>query len=339
MKNILITGGTGSLGSRLVESLLQRRQALERIVVFSRTGEKQQALRRRYPVEKYPELQFYTGDLRNFPAIDEACRGIDTVIHTAAFKLVGEAEKYPGECIGVNIDGTKNLLQAAKNNHVETLLAVSTDKACAPVNLYGATKLAAEKLIVAAAVDSIDSGTSQPRLRYSAVRLGNILGTEGTVLPFFMKRRDEGASQLTITDFRMTRFNTTPSEAVDIILHLIPVQLGGEIFAPITPSYHITDLATAVAPEIPQVEIGLRPGEKIHEDMITHTDALNTLSFPGYYVLIPAMCNPTLRQHYLDRFNARPVDADFSYTSANNTLWETVPTLRSKIASLYQILS
>ena len=248
------------------------------------------------------------------------------IIHAAAIKQVDTAEYNPEECIKTNVNGAQNVINAALETGVRHVVALSTDKACAPINLYGATKLTSDKLFTAA-----NNIKGDRPVRFSVVRYGNVMGSRGSVIPFFIGKRDCGAASLPITDMRMTRFNISLQAGVDLVLWAIEHHLGGEIFIPKIPSYHIKDVATAIAPGIPQVEVGIRPGEKLHEEMITPTDALNTIDIGRYYAILPSVSFQHTREDYIRHHGGVPVPDGFHYSSDKNSEWETVESMREKI--------
>ena len=325
-KSVLITGGTGSFGKKFVETILNRYPEVKRIVIYSRDELKQFELKQKYPHDRYPQLRFFIGDVRDGERLKRACEGIDVIIHAAAIKQVDTAEYNPEECIKTNVHGAQNVINAALQTGVKHVVALSTDKACAPINLYGATKLTSDKLFTAA-----NNISGSKDVRFSVVRYGNVMGSRGSVIPFFIGKRDSGAKELPITDMRMTRFNISLQAGVDLVMYAIGHHLGGEIFVPKIPSYHITDVATAIAPTLPQVEVGIRPGEKLHEEMITVTDALNTIDLGQYYAILPSVSFKHQREEYLKHHQAIPVPEGFHYSSDQNEEWETVETLRAKI--------
>ena len=325
-KSVLITGGTGSFGKKFVETILNRYPEVKRIVIYSRDELKQFELKQKYPHDRYPQLRFFIGDVRDGERLKRACEGIDVIIHAAAIKQVDTAEYNPEECIKTNVHGAQNVINAALQTGVKHVVALSTDKACAPINLYGATNLTSDKLFTAA-----NNISGSKDVRFSVVRYGNVMGSRGSVIPFFIGKRDSGAKELPITDMRMTRFNISLQAGVDLVMYAIGHHLGGEIFVPKIPSYHITDVATAIAPTLPQVEVGIRPGEKLHEEMITVTDALNTIDLGQYYAILPAVSFKHSREDYLQHHQAIPVPEGFHYSSDQNEEWETVETLRAKI--------
>ena len=325
-KSVLITGGTGSFGKKFVETILKRYPEVKRIVIYSRDELKQFELKQKYPESKYPQLRFFIGDVRDGERLKRACEGVDVIIHAAAIKQVDTAEYNPEECIKTNIHGAQNVINAALQTGVKHVVALSTDKACAPINLYGATKLTSDKLFTAA-----NNISGSKDIKFSVVRYGNVMGSRGSVIPFFIHKRDNGVKELPITDMRMTRFNISLQAGVDLVMYAIGHHLGGEIFIPKIPSYHIVDVAKAIAPNIPLVEVGIRPGEKLHEEMITVTDALNTIDLGQYYAILPAVSFKHSREDYLQHHQAIPVPESFHYSSDQNEEWETVETLRAKI--------
>ena len=325
-KSVLITGGTGSFGKKFVETILKRYPEVKRIVIYSRDELKQFELKQKYPESKYPQLRFFIGDVRDGERLKRACEGVDVIIHAAAIKQVDTAEYNPEECIKTNIHGAQNVINAALQTGVKHVVALSTDKACAPINLYGATKLTSDKLFTAA-----NNISGSKDIKFSVVRYGNVMGSRGSVIPFFIHKRDNGVKELPITDMRMTRFNISLPAGVDLVMYAIGHHLGGEIFIPKIPSYHIVDVAKAIAPNIPLVEVGIRPGEKLHEEMITVTDALNTIDLGQYYAILPSVSFKHQREEYLQHHQAVPVPQGFHYSSDQNEEWETVETLRAKI--------
>ena len=325
-KSVLITGGTGSFGKKFVETILKRYPEVKRIVIYSRDELKQFELKQKYPESKYPQLRFFIGDVRDGERLKRACEGVDVIIHAAAIKQVDTAEYNPEECIKTNIHGAQNVINAALQTGVKHVVALSTDKACAPINLYGATKLTSDKLFTAA-----NNISGSKDIKFSVIRYGNVMGSRGSVIPFFIHKRDNGVKELPITDMRMTRFNISLQAGVDLVMYAIGHHLGGEIFIPKIPSYHIVDVAKAIAPNIPLVEVGIRPGEKLHEEMITVTDALNTIDLGQYYAILPSVSFKHQREEYLQHHQAVPVPQGFHYSSDQNEEWETVETLRAKI--------
>ena len=309
-----------------METILKRYPELKRIVIYSRDELKQFELKQKYPESKYPQLRFFIGDVRDGERLKRACEGVDVIIHAAAIKQVDTAEYNPEECIKTNIHGAQNVINAALQTGVKHVVALSTDKACAPINLYGATKLTSDKLFTAA-----NNISGSKDIKFSVVRYGNVMGSRGSVIPFFIHKRDNGVKELPITDMRMTRFNISLQAGVDLVMYAIGHHLGGEIFIPKIPSYHIVDVAKAIAPNIPLVEVGIRPGEKLHEEMITVTDALNTIDLGQYYAILPSVSFKHQREEYLQHHQAVPVPQGFHYSSDQNEEWETVETLRAKI--------
>ncbi|HNI93969.1 MAG TPA: UDP-N-acetylglucosamine 4,6-dehydratase (inverting), partial [Saprospiraceae bacterium] len=303
-KSILITGGTGSLGKALTAHIVKHYPDVKRLVIFSRDEQKQFQMAQDYPNNLFPNIRFFIGDVRDRDRLIRAMQGIDYVIHAAAMKHVPIAEYNPDECIATNVGGAQNVVHACLSAGVERVVALSTDKACAPINLYGATKLTSDKLFVAA--NNIKGNNP---IRFSVVRYGNVMGSNGSVIPFFIKKKKEGL--LPITDPTMTRFNISLQGGVDMVMHALENAWGGEIFVPKIPSYHITDVATAICPECEQKVVGIRPGEKIHEEMITPSDSFNTYDLGKYYVILPTTHNWNL-QEFVSRFDAKPVPVGFS---------------------------
>lgn len=322
-KSILITGGTGSLGKALTKTIFEKWPKVKRLVIYSRDEQKQFVMDQEYPHSEYPAIRFFVGDVRDKERLTRALSGIEYVIHAAAMKHVHIAEYNPTECVKTNIGGAQNVIDACLATNVKSVVALSTDKACAPINLYGATKLASDKLFVAA--NNIKG--SNP-IRFSVVRYGNVMGSNGSVIPFFINKKKEGV--IPITDPNMTRFNIPIQGGVDMVLYALDNAWGGEIFIPKIPSYRITEVAKAIAPKSEHRVIGIRPGEKIHEEMITPSDAFHTYDLGTYYTILPQ--KPTWNMDdYITHFNAKKVPKGFSYNSGDNTEWETIETLRAKI--------
>jgi UDP-N-acetylglucosamine 4,6-dehydratase len=312
--SVLVTGGTGSFGKAFVTSTLSAYKP-SRLVVFSRDELKQFEMRQQFPIDQYPNLRFFIGDVRDHRRLYRALDGVDVVVHAAAMKQVPAAEYNPIEAIRTNIDGAANLIDAAIDCDVSRVLALSTDKAANPINLYGATKLCSDKLFVAANAYSGLHGT-----RFSVVRYGNVVGSRGSVIPYFLSQRESGC--LTITDERMTRFLITLDEGVEFVLRSLEFMKGGELFVPKIPSVKIVDLARVIAPDCDQKIIGIRPGEKLHETMISEDDARLSLEFPKHYVIQPShsFWNP---KDYLSEGSAtaQPCSEGFVYRSDTNTSW------------------
>lgn len=330
-KSVLITGGTGSFGKEFVKTILADYPNVKRIVIYSRGELKQYNMKQMFPESKYPQMRYFIGDVRDAERLKRACEGIDVIIHAAAIKQVDTAEYNPDECIKTNVNGAQNVINAALDCNVKHVVALSTDKACAPVNLYGATKLTSDKLFIAA-----NNISGSKDIRFSVVRYGNVMGSRGSVIPFFQEKKESGATELPITDMRMTRFNISLQEGVALVMFAIKNHLGGEIFIPKIPSYHISDVATAIAPELKQVEVGIRPGEKLHEEMITSTDSLNTIDLGRYYAILPSITftGHRSKEDYIKHHKAKPVPEGFHYSSDSNTEWESVESLREKISKL-----
>jgi UDP-N-acetylglucosamine 4,6-dehydratase (inverting) len=322
-KSLLITGGTGSLGKALTSHIFKKYPQIRRLVIFSRDEQKQFQMAQEYPPDQFPNIRFFIGDVRDFERIKRALKGIDYVIHAAAMKHVPIAEYNPMECVKTNIMGAENIINGCLETEVQHVVALSTDKAAAPINLYGATKLASDKLFVAA--NNIRGWND---IKFSVVRYGNVMGSNGSVIPFFLKKRSEGI--IPITDPTMTRFNISLQGGVDMVMHALEHAWGGEIFVPKIPSYRILDVAEAIAPRCEKNNVGIRPGEKIHEEMITSSDAYYTYDLGKYYAILPATHRWKL-DDFIMHFSAQKVPSGFAYTSGENTEWETVESLRSLI--------
>jgi len=322
-KSILITGGTGSLGKALVKHIFSKYPEVKRLVIFSRDEQKQFEMAQEYPPSDYPQIRFFIGDIRDYERVKRALKGIDYVIHAAAMKHVPIAEYNPMECVKTNILGAENLINACLETEVSRVVALSTDKAAAPVNLYGATKLASDKLFVAA-----NNITGWNPIKFSVVRYGNVMGSNGSVIPFFLKKRAEGVLPITVED--MTRFNISLQGGVDMVMHALEHAWGGEIFVPKIPSYRILDIAEAIGPECEKPVIGIRPGEKIHEEMITSSDSFYTYDLGKYYTILPATHRWKLEE-FIAKFSATRVPDGFRYNSGENEDWETIENLRSLI--------
>ncbi|MDO9473060.1 MAG: UDP-N-acetylglucosamine 4,6-dehydratase (inverting) [Caulobacter sp.] len=327
-KVILITGGTGSFGRRFIETVLTR-YALRKVIVYSRDelkqSEMQQELRERFDAEQMSRMRFFLGDVRDRARLTLALRGVDIVIHAAALKQVPAAEYNPSECIQTNIIGAENVVWASLTNRVQQVVALSTDKACNPVNLYGATKLASDKTFVAANNLSGDIGT-----KFSVVRYGNVVGSRGSVVPLFRRLLAQGATELPITDTRMTRFWITLNEGVEFVLSSLEIMRGGEIFVPKIPSMSMPDLVQAMAPGAGIRVVGIRPGEKLHEIMVGADDARQTVELSDRYVIEPAFVEYT-RQPFGTDDGAAPVDESFAYSSDSNSDWLTADRLTAML--------
>ncbi|MDX1718640.1 MAG: UDP-N-acetylglucosamine 4,6-dehydratase (inverting) [Salegentibacter mishustinae] len=322
-KSILITGGTGSLGKALTAHILNNNPNIKRLVIFSRDEQKQFEMAQEYPKEKYPQIRFFIGDVRDADRIKRALKGIDYVIHAAAMKHVPIAEYNPMECVKTNILGAENIINACIETEVKRVVALSTDKAAAPINLYGATKLASDKLFVAA-----NNIVGWNPIKFSVVRYGNVMGSNGSVIPFFLKKKKEGV--LPITDPNMTRFNISLQGGVEMVMHALENAWGGEIFVPKIPSYRISDVAEAICSKCEKPVVGIRPGEKIHEEMITSSDSYYTYDLGKYYTILPSTHRWKL-QDFIDNFQAVKVKPGFQYNSGENESWESVEELRELI--------
>lgn len=322
-KSILITGGTGSFGKKFVETIIKKHPNVSRLVIYSRDELKQYEMAQQYPFEKYPFIRFFIGDVRDPDRLKRACEGIDIIIHAAALKHVPIAEYNPFECISTNIMGAENVINAALDCGVKKVVALSTDKAAAPINLYGATKLCSDKLFIAA-----NNIKGKRDLKFSVVRYGNVLGSRGSVAPFFLSKRSTGIIPITHPD--MTRFNISLDEGVEMVLYAIENAWGGELFVPKIPSYKITDFAQAIAPECKTDVVGIRPGEKLHEEMITETDSYNTFDCGKYYAILPTHPN-WKTDEWVKKFSAKKIPEGFKYNSGTNTEWLNVNQIRELI--------
>lgn len=323
LTRVLITGGTGSFGRAFIAHLLRHQPCLERLVVYSRDELKQWELQQLYPPDRYPQLRLFLGDVRDRSRLVRALDGIETVVHAAALKQVPAAEYNPIEFINTNVLGAENVVQACLDTGVKRVVALSTDKAAAPINLYGATKLCSDKLFVAA--NNIKGWRD---LRFSVVRYGNVMGSRGSVIPFFLDKAKSGV--LPITDPTMTRFNISLREGVAMVLWVLEHALGGELFVPKIPSYRITDLANAIGPGCEQPITGIRPGEKIHEEMITSSDSFFTIDLGDYYAILPS--DGRVQQRYQEAgISSRAVPIGFAYNSGANPEFLSVEQLRALI--------
>lgn len=322
-KSILITGGTGSLGKALTSHIFKNHPDIKRIVIFSRDEQKQFQMAQEYPTDTFPQIRFFIGDIRDEDRVKRALKGIDYVIHAAAMKHVPIAEYNPMECIKTNVLGAENLINACLETEVERVVALSTDKAAAPINLYGATKLTSDKLFIAA-----NNIRGWNPIKFSVVRYGNVMGSNGSVIPFFLNKRKDGV--LPITDPNMTRFNISLQGGVNMVMHALEHAWGGELFVPKIPSYRIMDVAEAIGPECEKPIVGIRPGEKVHEEMITASDSFNTFDLGKYYAILPQVPRFDLDE-FINHHSAKPVAQGFRYNSGENDEWETVKSLRSLI--------
>lgn len=322
-RSILVTGATGSFGKKFVETILNDYPEIERVVVYSRDELKQFEMAQNYPPDRFRQIRYFVGDVRDRDRMRRAMEGIDIVIHAAALKQVPACEYNPFEAVKTNIIGAQNVIEAAIDQGVKKVVALSTDKAAAPINLYGATKLCSDKLFVAA-----NNFKGKHDIKFSVVRYGNVMGSRGSVIPFFLEKRQEMV--LPITDERMTRFNITLEDGVKRVLFALENMWGGEIFVPKIPSYRITDVAEAVGPACRRVNIGIRPGEKLHEEMITETDALNSVEFRNYFVILPSIPLWNIDE-FTRTFGGSRCQAGFFYNSGTNSEWLSVEQLRTLI--------
>jgi len=326
-KRILITGGTGSFGKAFVRRIIEEYPDTERLVIYSRDELKQFEMSQQWNTNHLRGLRYFIGDVRDRDRLSRAMEGINIVVHAAALKQVPAAEYNPFEAIKTNVLGAQNIIECALDRGVEKVVALSTDKAAAPINLYGATKLCSDKLFVAA-----NNMKGDRNIRFSVVRYGNVMGSRGSVIPFFLERRHTGV--LPITDPRMTRFNISLPEGVDLVMHALESSLGGEIFVPKIPSYRITDVAEAIGPGCEKPEVGIRPGEKLHEEMITHGDSPNTIETGKYYIIVPSAfvgSQSDNLQRYCHHHSGHATAENFRYSSGKNSDWLTIDDLRRLI--------
>jgi UDP-N-acetylglucosamine 4,6-dehydratase (inverting) len=322
-KSILVTGGTGSFGKKFIETILLKYPEIERLVVYSRDELKQFEMAQRYSNATFSQLRYFIGDVRDKERLNRALEGIDIVVHAAALKQVPACEYNPFEAIKTNIWGAQNVIEASIDRGIKQVVALSTDKAAAPINLYGATKLCSDKLFVAA-----NNFKGKHDIKFSVVRYGNVMGSRGSVIPFFMEKRKTGT--LPITDERMTRFNISLEEGANLVIYALANMWGGELFVPKIPSYRILDVAEAIAPRCKRTVVGMRPGEKLHEEMVTETDALNTAEFKDYFVILPSTPLWNLDK-FVQAFGGKKCEVGFKYSSGTNTEWLTVDQIRTLI--------
>ena len=335
-KSILITGGTGTFGKAFIKEIIKTYK-IKRLVIFSRDEFKQYEMAKIFPSSKFPFIRFFIGDVRDKNRLSLAFENIDLVIHAAALKQVDTAEYNPFEYINTNIIGAENVIEASLNSDVKQVIALSTDKAASPINLYGATKLCSDKLFIAA-----NNIKGSKNIKFSVVRYGNVLGSRGSVVPLFLSLKNNA---FPITDKRMTRFNITIDEAIKFVIKLIKEAFGGEIFIPKIPSYRIIDVAKAVNNKCKFKLIGIRPGEKLHEEMITASDSYNSLELKDYYVILPRLNLDKkyskfdneyfLKNYYLKKKNAKKLPENFSYNSYNNKRYLTINEIRKIIKNNY----
>ena len=328
-KSVLITGGTGSFGKEFARTILAKYPAVKRLVIFSRDELKQFEMAQELNMSEHPALRYFIGDIRDADRVRRALEGVDVVIHAAALKQVPAAEYNPFECIKTNILGAQNLIEACLDCGVSNVVALSTDKAAAPINLYGATKLCSDKLFTAA-----NNIKGNRNLRFSVVRYGNVMGSRGSVIPFFMERRKTGV--LPITDPTMTRFNISLQEGVEMVMWALEHARGGEIFVPKIPSYRITDVARAIGPDCEHPVVGIRPGEKIHEEMITSSDSFNTVDLGRYYAILPSAGEISI-DDYARTMGGKLVPPGFDYNSGTNEDFLTVEQLRELMRDKLQL--
>lgn len=316
-KSLLITGGTGSFGRAFVDKLIKKNINLKKIIIFSRDELKQDQMRAIYPESKYKNIRYFLGDVRDYPRLLRALEGVDIIVHAAALKQVPSAEYNPMEFIKTNVIGAQNIIEASIEKNIKKVVALSTDKACAPINLYGATKLCSDKLFIAA---NHYSGKGI----FSVVRYGNVMGSRGSVVPRFLEQVKTGT--LTLTDYRMTRFNLTLNQSVEIVLFAIKNSAGSEIIVPKIPSFKIIDLAKSIGPKCKIKVIGIRPGEKIHEEMISQSDSFTTFDIGNYYIILPTQNNKLIKKY--KKFRIKKVKPNFRYDSGTNTKFLNIRDLK-----------
>ena len=326
-KTILVTGGTGSFGKKFVKTVLEKYPDVKKIIIYSRDEYKQFVMQTMNEFKPHLEkLRFFIGDVRDKERMMRAFEGVDVVVHAAALKQVPACEYNPFEAIKTNVLGAQNVIDCAIDRNVQKVVALSTDKACAPINLYGATKLCSDKLFIAGNAYCGNKDT-----RFSVVRYGNVAGSRGSVIPYFQKLIQEGAKELPITDLRMTRFWLKLEQAVEMVLEAIDSMQGGELYVKKIPSMKMPDLAYAIAPNLKIKEVGIRPGEKIHEQMITKEDAPNTIEFKDFYIILPQIVLENIEHIYP---GAKRVSKDFEYHSGNNDRWLSVEDMKKLIKEI-----
>lgn len=321
-KTILITGGTGSFGNAFVQYLFRHYPQIGKIIIFSRDEQKQHQMAAAFSPKVYP-IRYHLGDVRDAQRVNEVMRGVDIVVHAAAIKHVPAAEQNPMECVKTNILGSQNIIHAAMLNGVKQVVALSTDKAASPINVYGASKLLLEKLFVFADAQKMDAD-----IKFSVVRYGNIFGSKGSVIPFFLTKKAEG--YLPLTDERMTRFSITLQESIDLVMYGLTHGWGGEIIVPIAPSYRLKDVAIAVASDVEHRIVGIRKGEKLHEMLLTTEESFDTVKRDGYYIICPSEGNWD-REAYCKETDAMAVQEGFEYDSGSNALWLSVEEIKKLI--------
>ncbi|MDB9830050.1 UDP-N-acetylglucosamine 4,6-dehydratase (inverting) [Gammaproteobacteria bacterium] len=327
-KNILLSGGTGSFGKAFIKHCVKKFPDINRLIIFSRDELKQHEMQQEFSDQEIPFLRYFIGDIRDQQRLNRAMEDVDIVVHAAALKHVSVAEYNPMEFINTNVLGTQNLINAALDHSIESFVALSTDKASSPTNLYGATKLCADKLVTAA-----NNIRGSRNTKFSVVRYGNVFGSRGSIVPLFEEQAKN--NKLTITDESMTRFNISLQNGVEMVLWALKNSFGGEILVPKIPSYKIMDMAAAFGQDIEIDTIGIRPGEKLHEEMISISDSLNSIQFDDYYAILPSGKKAIL-DYYLSNFNAKKLKEGFSYTSDTNEAFLTISELK-KLLSDYRL--
>lgn len=325
-KSILITGGTGSFGQKFISEALRKYKKIKRLIVFSRDELKQSEMEKKFSLKKYKFLRYFIGDVRDYNRIYHATKNVDIIIHAAALKQVPAIEYNPFECIKTNVLGAQNIINAAIENKVEKVVALSTDKAVSPINLYGASKLCADKLFTSA-----KNYIGSSKTIFSVARYGNVMNSRGSVIPLFLKQKEN--NQFTLTDINMTRFNITLKEATELVFWTLKNSKGGEIIVPKIPSYKILDLAKAISPSCKIKIIGIRPGEKIHEELITASESANTLDLGKYYAILPTTKEISLNE-YKKKMNGKTLSKDFSYNSGTNSYFLSISELKKLLIKM-----
>lgn len=321
-KTILITGGTGSFGQAFVRFVFKHYQDVKKIIIFSRDEQKQHQMATEFSLKEYP-IKYLLGDVRDSQRMNEVTRGVDIIIHSAAMKHVPASEQNPMECVKTNILGSQNVINSALLNNIQQVVALSTDKAASPINVYGASKLLLEKLFVFA-----DSEKMNQEIKFSVVRYGNIFGSKGSVIPFFLDKQKDGF--LPITSDKMTRFSITIQESIDLVMYALQNAWGGEVIVPIAPSYRLTDVAKAIAPKIEHRIVGIRKGEKLHEVMLSEHESFDAVKRDDYYIICPSDGSWS-RDNYCEKTGAIAVKNGFEYDSGNNEKWLSIEDIQKLI--------
>jgi UDP-N-acetylglucosamine 4,6-dehydratase (inverting) len=325
-KSILITGGTGSFGQKFISEALKKYKKIKRLIIFSRDELKQSEMEKKFPKKKYKFLRFFIGDVRDYQRLYLATKNVDIIIHAAALKQVPATEYNPFECIKTNVLGAQNIINAAIENKVSKVVALSTDKAVSPINLYGASKLCADKLFTSA-----QNYIGPNKTIFSVARYGNVMNSRGSVIPLFLNQKKNNL--FTVTDKNMTRFNITLKDATELVFWTLKNSLGGEILVPKIPSYRILDLAKAISADCKIKLIGIRPGEKIHEELITSSESVNTLDLGKYYVILPTISRISI-DNYKKRQSGKRLPKNFSYNSGTNSNFLSITELKKLLKKM-----